>query len=124
MRDPNGFLKAEYDQLVHAELDWKLRVLGGPSTPWCQIDGKRVLMFCSNNYLGLSNHPRLKEAALEAIRTHGAGSGSVRPIAGTMDIHMELEPRLARFKGAEATDLLLRSRAKVLVTVTDFLGVD
>jgi glycine C-acetyltransferase len=103
MRDPNGFLKAEYDQLVHAELDWKLRVLGGPSTPWCQIDGKRVLMFCSNNYLGLSNHPRLKEAALEAIRTHGAGSGSVRPIAGTMDVHMELESRLARFKGAEAS---------------------
>jgi glycine C-acetyltransferase len=103
MRDPNGFLKAEYDQLVHAELDWKLRVLGGPSTPWCQIDGKRVLMFCSNNYLGLSNHPRLKEAALQAIRTHGAGSGSVRPIAGTMDVHMELESRLARFKGAEAS---------------------
>jgi glycine C-acetyltransferase len=103
MRDPSSFLKIEYDQLVQSELDWKLRVLGGPSTPWCHIDGKKVLMFCSNNYLGLSNHPRLKEAALEAIRTHGAGSGSVRPIAGTMDVHMELERRLARFKGAEAS---------------------
>ncbi len=60
-------------------------------------------MFCSNNYLGLSNHPRLKEAALEAVRTHGVGSGSVRPIAGTMDLHVELEQRLARFKGAEAS---------------------
>jgi glycine C-acetyltransferase len=103
MRDPSSFLKIEYDQLVQSELDWKLRVLGGPSTPWCHIDGKKVLMFCSNNYLGLSNHPRLKEAALEAIRTHGAGSGSVRPIAGTMDVHIELERRLARFKGAEAS---------------------
>ncbi|HZY91406.1 MAG TPA: aminotransferase class I/II-fold pyridoxal phosphate-dependent enzyme [Thermoplasmata archaeon] len=103
VRDPTGFLRDEYDQLVRADLDWKLRVLGGPSAPWCQIDGKRVLMFCSNNYLGLSNHPRLKEAALEAVRTHGVGSGSVRPIAGTMDLHMELERRLARFKHAEAS---------------------
>jgi glycine C-acetyltransferase len=103
MRDPTGFLKQEYDELVRADLDWKLRVLAGPSLPWCEIDGKRVLMFCSNNYLGLSNHPRLKEAAIEAIRTHGAGSGSVRPIAGTMDLHLELERRLARFKGAEAS---------------------
>ena len=102
-RDPTGFLRAEYDDLVRADLDWKLRVLGGPSSPWCQIDGRRVLMFCSNNYLGLSNHPRLKEAAIEAIRSHGAGSGSVRPIAGTMDLHVELERRLARFKKAEAS---------------------
>ncbi len=103
MRDPTSFLSQEYDDLVRQELDWKLRVLGGPSTPWCMVDGKKVLMFCSNNYLGLSNHPRLKAAAIEAIRTHGAGSGSVRPIAGTMDIHMELERRLAKFKGAEAS---------------------
>ena len=103
MRDPDSFLKQEYDDLVRQELDWKLRVLGGPSSPWCQVDGKKVLMFCSNNYLGLSNHPKLKEAAIEAVRTHGAGSGSVRPIAGTMDVHVELERRLARFKGAEAS---------------------
>ena len=103
MRDPVGFLRQEYDELVRADLDWKLRILAGPSAPWCQIDGKRVLMFCSNNYLGLSNHPKLKEAAIEAIRTHGAGSGSVRPIAGTMDLHMELERRLARFKNAQAS---------------------
>ncbi|MGD0718693.1 MAG: aminotransferase class I/II-fold pyridoxal phosphate-dependent enzyme, partial [Thermoplasmata archaeon] len=67
------------------------------------VDGKKVLMFCSNNYLGLSNHPALKEAALDAVRTHGAGSGSVRPIAGNMDLHVELERRLARFKRAEAS---------------------
>ena len=103
MRDPTSFLRQEYDDLVRQELDWKLRVLGGPSAPWCKVDGKKVLMFCSNNYLGLSNHPKLKAAAIEAVQTHGAGSGSVRPIAGTMDIHMELERRLAKFKGAEAS---------------------
>ena len=103
IRDPTGFLRQEYQALVDQSLDWKMRVLSGPSTPWCQIDGKRLLMFCSNNYLGLSNHPRLKAAAEEAVRTHGVGSGSVRPIAGTMDLHLELERRLAKFKGAEAS---------------------
>jgi len=103
MRDPTSFLKQEYDDLVRQEIDWRLRILGGPSTPWCLVDGKKVLMFCSNNYLGLSNHPRLKEAAIDAVKTHGAGSGSVRPIAGNMDLHVELERRLARFKDAEAS---------------------
>jgi glycine C-acetyltransferase len=103
MRDPTSFLKREYDDLVRQEIDWRLRILSGPSTPWCLVDGKKVLMFCSNNYLGLSNHPKLKEAAIAAVKTHGAGSGSVRPIAGNMDIHVELEKRLARFKDAEAS---------------------
>jgi len=103
MRNPTSFLREEYQELVRNELDWKLQVLQGPSTPWCNVDGKKVLMFCSNNYLGLSNHPKLKEAAIKAVQTHGAGSGSVRPIAGTMDIHMELEKRLAKFKNAEAS---------------------
>lgn len=103
MRDPSSFLHGEYEDLVRAGLDWKLRVLQGPSTPWSQVDGKKVLMLCSNNYLGLSNHPALKRAALDAIETHGAGSGSVRPIAGNMDLHAELERRLAQFKRAEAS---------------------
>jgi glycine C-acetyltransferase len=103
MRNPTAFLRKEYEELVKSELDWKLRILQGPSTPWCTVDGKKVLMFCSNNYLGLSNHPRLKEAAIKAVQTHGAGSGSVRPIAGNMDLHIELEKRLARFKHAEAS---------------------
>ena len=103
MRNPTTFLGQEYQDLVKNALDWKIRVLQGPSSSWCNVDGKKVLMFCSNNYLGLSNHPRLKEAAIEAVRTHGAGSGSVRPIAGTMDIHIELEKRLAKFKHAEAS---------------------
>lgn len=102
-RDPTGFLLQEYNALVRTELDWKLRMLQGPSTPRCVVDGKEVIMLCSNNYLGLANHPKVKEAAIQAIMTHGAGSGSVRPIAGNMDLHVELERRLAKFKKCAAS---------------------
>jgi glycine C-acetyltransferase len=103
VRDATGFLRDEYESLVRDHLDWKLRVLGGPSSPWCVVDGKKVLMLCSNNYLGFSTHPRLKDAAARAAEKYGAGSGSVRTIAGNMDIHAELESRLAKFKRAEAS---------------------
>ncbi len=103
MRNPTAFFAQEYQDLVKNKLDWRIRVLEGPSTAWCKVDGKKVLMLCSNNYLSLSTHPKVKEAALKAIETYGAGSGSVRPIAGTMDIHIELEKRLAKFKQAEAS---------------------
>ncbi|MFX0168474.1 MAG: aminotransferase class I/II-fold pyridoxal phosphate-dependent enzyme [Candidatus Hodarchaeota archaeon] len=102
-RDPTAFLKDEYEELVKQALDWRLRELQGPSSPRAIVDGKEVIMLCSNNYLGLSNHPKLKQAAIDAIKTHGVGSGSVRPIAGNMDLHEELERRLAKFKGAEAS---------------------
>lgn len=75
----------------------------GPSKPVSVVDGRQVIVLCSNNYLGLSTHPKLKEAAMKSIETHGVGSGAVRPISGTMDLHMELERRLARFKEAEAS---------------------
>jgi len=103
MRDPASFLKQEYEQLVRDQLDWKLRILQSSSSPKSIVDGKEVLMLCSNNYLGLSNHPKLKKAAIEAIEKYGVGSGSVRPIAGNMDIHMKLEDRLAKFKHTEAS---------------------
>ena len=103
VRNPTSFLHDEYEDLVKNELDWKLRVINGASTPWCNVDGKKVLMLCSNNYLGLSNHPKLKDASIRAVQSHGVGSGSVRPIAGNMDLHVELEERLARFKHAEAS---------------------
>ena len=103
MRNPTAFLAEEYEALKKSELDWRLRELQGPSSTWCIVDGKKVLMFCSNNYLGLSNHPKLKEAAINAVRSHGTGSGSVRAIAGNMDLHMQLEKRLARFKEAESS---------------------
>ncbi|MHA2379905.1 MAG: aminotransferase class I/II-fold pyridoxal phosphate-dependent enzyme [Candidatus Thorarchaeota archaeon] len=103
MRNPTGWMREEYMKLVEANLDWKIRELQGPSTPKAIVDGKEVIMLCSNNYLNLTNHPKLKEAALKAIESHGVGSGSVRAIAGTMDYHLELERRLANFKGAEAS---------------------
>ena len=102
-RNPVSFLGEEYRALVEKEFDWKLRVLEGPSQPRCRVDGHYVIMLCSNNYLNLSNHPKLKEAAAAAIMSHGAGSGSVRPIAGNMDLHIQLEARLASFKEAEAS---------------------
>ncbi|MBC8498154.1 aminotransferase class I/II-fold pyridoxal phosphate-dependent enzyme [Candidatus Bathyarchaeota archaeon] len=103
MRDPTRFLKEEYNDLVDKALDWRLKTLTGPSEPVSVVDGKKVIVLCSNNYLGLTTHPKLKEAALKAIDSHGVGSGAVRPISGNMDLHVELERRLARFKGAEAS---------------------
>ncbi len=102
LTDPSGFLHEEYERLTEADLDWKLRVLEGPSAPHGVVDGREVLILCSNNYLNLSNHPKVKDAAKRAIDEFGAGSGSVRPIAGNMVIHEELERRIAGFKRAEA----------------------
>ena len=102
MSDPTGWMRDEYEALVAASLDWRPPVLEGPSAPRCQVGGRERLMLCSNNYLNLSNHPRLKEAAIAAVHSHGAGSGSVRPIAGNMDLHVRLEQRIAEFKRRDA----------------------
>ena len=101
-RDPISFLQSEYQEMKANKIDWVHRRLEGPSDVVCTVDGKKMLMLCSNNYLGLANHPKLKEAAIEAVKTHGAGSGSVRAIAGNMDLHEELEKKLAKFKEQEA----------------------
>ncbi len=95
-------LRAELDTLDREELLWRIRTLQSPSAPHARVDGKQVLVLCSNNYLGLSNHPKLKQAAIAATRKYGAGSGSVRVIAGTMSIHIKLEEVLARFKRTES----------------------
>ncbi len=100
-RNPTAFLKETYDDLVSKNWDWRPKTLEGPSSPRCTVEGKQVIMFCSNNYLNLSNHPRLIRAARDAAEKYGAGSGSVRPIAGTMDIHLEVERAVAEFKGTE-----------------------
>ena len=103
MRNPTSFLKEEYGDLVKNQLDWKLQNLESSSSPQSIVNGKKVLMLCSNNYLGLTNHPKLKKAAIDAIEKYGVGSGSVRAIAGNMDIHIKLEERLAKYKHAEAS---------------------
>jgi glycine C-acetyltransferase len=101
-RDPLGFLSAELESLKQQGLYRRLRVLEGEQKPKSTFDHRQVVNLSSNNYLGLTTHPLLRERALEATRTLGVGSGSVRSIAGTMDIHMELERRLADFKKTEA----------------------
>jgi glycine C-acetyltransferase len=106
-RDPTRFLRDEYQDLVAKGFDWKPPRLQGPAGPRARYDGKDVLVLCANNYLNLANHPKLKEAAIEATRTHGAGSGSVRPIAGNMDLHEEVERRVARFKRCDAALLYM-----------------
>lgn len=102
-RDPRTFLRQEYDKLVSEDLDWRIRILASSNGPWTIVSGRKVLMLCSNNYLNLTNHPKVKKAAQEAIEKFGAGSGSVRPIAGTMQAHVELEETLARYKGTESS---------------------
>jgi glycine C-acetyltransferase len=102
-RNPTAFLKEEYDELVKKNFDWKLHILETGSSPHSVVDGKEVIMLCSNNYLNLSNHPRLIQEAIDAAKKFGAGSGSVRAIAGTMALHMEVEKRLAKFKGTESS---------------------
>ncbi len=102
-RNPSAFLKEEYEELVKNNFDWKLRILETGSSPHSVVDGKEVIMLCSNNYLNLSNHPYIIKEAMDAAKKFGAGSGSVRAIAGTMKIHMEVEKRLAKFKGTESS---------------------
>lgn len=96
------WIQDELDGLRQAGLFNTIRTLGSPQGAWLTVDGQRVLNFCSNNYLGLANHPRLVEAARRALEAYGVGPAAVRTIAGTMDLHLELERRLAAFKGVEA----------------------
>jgi glycine C-acetyltransferase len=100
--DPLSFLADELNALKTQGLYRRLRVLDDRQAAHTTIDGRRVINLSSNNYLGLTTHPRLKEKALAAIEQFGVGTGSVRTIAGTMAIHMELERRLAEFKKTEA----------------------
>jgi glycine C-acetyltransferase len=101
-RDPLAYLDSELDLLREQGLFRQLRVLDGEQAARASFDGRSVVNLSSNNYLGLTTHPALRERAQEALRTLGAGSGSVRTIAGTMAIHLELERRLATFKKTEA----------------------
>ncbi|OGR49181.1 MAG: glycine C-acetyltransferase [Elusimicrobia bacterium GWC2_65_9] len=96
------FLDEENAQLKKEGRFVKFRVLCGRQAPVSLIDGKKVVNLTSNNYLDLTAHPKLKAAAKAVIDTHGVGTAAVRPIIGTMDIHLALEEKLARFKGAEA----------------------
>ena len=96
------WISEEIAALRTAGLFTQIRTVSSAQGAWLVVDGRRVLNFCSNNYLGLANHPRLTAAAKSAIDRYGVGPAAVRTIAGTMQLHLELEARLAAFKGVEA----------------------
>ena len=96
------WIKAELENLRNQGLYVTIRRLQSAQGPWVVVEGRRVLNMCSNNYLGLAAHPRIKEAAIRAILDYGVGAGAVRTIAGTMELHEVLEEKLARFKRREA----------------------
>jgi glycine C-acetyltransferase len=102
MSNPLAYLHDQIDQWKSEGVYQRLRVLESESAHESRIDGKEVINLASNNYLGLTTHPKLCEAAIAAVKKYGAGSGAVRTISGTMTLHMQLEERIAAFKNVEA----------------------
>src|SRR6202167_4349774 len=102
MHDPLAYLEEQLGAWKRARAYQRLRVLESATAAESRFEGKDVINLASNNYLGLTTHPKLREAALEATRRYGVGSGAVRTISGTMSLHMQLEERIARFKQVEA----------------------
>ncbi len=116
------WIQQEIDGLKEAGLYNRIRTLSSPQGAWLVVDGKHVLNFCSNNYLGLANEPRLREAAKAAIDKYGVGPAAVRTIAGTMDIHLELERRLANFKHVDACITFQSGFTANLATIPALVG--
>ena len=102
MSNKTAWIEDEIARLKESGLFNVIRTIESPMDAWVTIDGRRLLNFCANNYLGLANHPRIRSAAHRAIEEYGVGPGAVRTIAGTMSLHVQLEQRLAEFKKAEA----------------------
>ena len=120
--DPLSYLTDQINLLKEKGTHFRLRVLEDEQQPVCIFDGRKVINLASNNYLGLTTHRKLREAALEATRKYGVGSGAVRTIAGTMRIHMELEEKIARFKNVEASVVFQSGFAANAGTVSAILG--
>ena len=116
------WITQEIENLQNAGLYNRIRTIGSPQGAWLTVDGKRVLNFCSNNYLGLANHPALVAAAKKALDEMGVGPGAVRSIAGTMTLHVELEKRLAEFKGVEAAITFQSGFTANLATIPALVG--
>jgi glycine C-acetyltransferase len=119
-----SYLTDQINELKSKGTHFNLRVLEDEQAPECTFDGKHVINIASNNYLGLTTHPKLREAALEATRKYGVGSGAVRTVAGTMKIHMELEQKIARFKNVEACVVFQSGFTANAGTVSAILGKD
>ena len=120
--NPLSYLSDQLHDLKTKGTYFRLRVLEDEQAPECTFDGRKVINLASNNYLGLTTHPKLREAALEATRKYGVGSGAVRTIAGTMKIHMELEEKIARFKNVEACVVFQSGFTANAGTVSAVLG--
>ncbi|HZQ67776.1 MAG TPA: glycine C-acetyltransferase [Terriglobales bacterium] len=120
--NPLSYLTDELNEIKNKGTHFRLRVLEDEQAPECTFDGRKVINLASNNYLGLTTHPKLREAALEATRRYGVGSGAVRTIAGTMKIHMELEEKIARFKNVEACVVFQSGFTANAGTVSAVLG--
>jgi len=118
------WIQDELQKLKDDGLYNRIRTLSSPQGAWLVVDGKRVLNFCSNNYLGLANHPRIVQAAQEAMKKYGVGPAAVRSIAGTMDLHLELERRLAAFKGVEAAITFQSGFTANMGTIPALVGKD
>ena len=122
LRPQLAHLTTQLDALKQAGTYFRLRELEDVQGPVCTYDGRKVINLASNNYLGLCNHPKLQEAAIQATRDHGVGSGAVRTIAGTMRIHMELEEKIAAFKNVEACVVFQSGFTANAGTVSSILG--
>jgi glycine C-acetyltransferase len=122
MATKTAWIEQELATLKEQGLFTHIRTIESPQGAWLTVDGVRVLNFCANNYLGLANHPRLREAATKAIEEFGVGPGAVRTIAGTMSLHVELEERLAAFKGAEAAITFQSGFNANLATIPALVG--
>ena len=114
----------EIANLQQAGLFTRIRTLSSAQGAWLTVDGQKVLNFCSNNYLGLANHPRLIEAATAALKEYGIGPAAVRTIAGTMDLHLQLESRLAAFKGVDAAITFQSGFNANLAAIPALVGAD
>ena len=122
MDNPLSYLSEQLNQWRQEGTYQRLRVLQSESAAHSRFDGKEVINLASNNYLGLTTHPKLREAALEAVRKFGVGSGAVRTISGTMSLHLELEERIAAFKHAKACVVFQSGFAANAGTVAAILG--
>jgi glycine C-acetyltransferase len=118
------WIEKELQGLKDAGLYNRIRTLSSPQGAWLVVDGKRVLNFCSNNYLGLANNPRMLKAAREAMEKYGVGPAAVRTIAGTTGLHVELERRLAAFKGVESAITFQSGFTANLGTLPALVGKD
>ena len=124
MSNPLAFLTEQLEELKRTGSYFRLRELESACESVCKVDGREVINLASNNYLGLANHPKLKQAALDAVNRFGAGTGAVRTITGTMAMHMELERRIAAFKHTEACVVFQSGFAANAGTVSAILGAD